>query len=126
MKAYKKPVPVKVQYLFEPMVVQTLEGPVTAGLGQALMVGPKDDPYPISLEVLFSTYNVDEDLGIAYKKRIIVDVEQISEPTEVTVEWSKEKLYGKPGDYLVTYEAGKQWIVEKSVFEETYVIVGQQ
>lgn len=123
MKAYKKPVPVKVQYLFEPMVVQTLEGPVAAGLGQALMVGPKDDPYPISLEVLFSTYNVDEDLGIAYKKRIVVDAEQISEPTEVTVEWSKGKLYGKPGDYLVTYEAGKQWIVEKSVFEETYVVI---
>lgn len=123
MKAYKKPIPVKVQYLFEPIVVQTLEGPVSAGPGQALMIGPKDDPYPISLESLFSTYNVDEELGVAYKKRIVVDAVRISEPTAVTVEWSKEKLQGKPGDYLVTYESGKQWIVEKSVFEETYVVL---
>lgn len=123
MKAYKKPIPVKVQYLFEPVVVQTLEGPVTAGPGQALMIGPKDDPYPISLESLFSTYNVDEYLGIAYKKKILVDARQINEPTEVTVDWSKEKLHGKPGDYLVTYESGKQWIVERTVFEETYVVV---
>ena len=125
MKVFKKPIPVKVQYLFEPTVVQTLEGPVTAGLGQALMIGPKDDPYPISLESLFSTYNVDEELGIAYKRRILVDARQITEPTEVTVEWSKEKLYGKPGDYLVTYESGKQWIVEKGIFEETYEVVEQ-
>ncbi len=123
MKVFKKPIAVKFQYLTETITVQTLEGPVTAGPDQVLMTGVRGEQYPIGKKMFYDTYHADEGLGVAYKKKVIVDAEQIHKPTSVPVSWSGEPLTGKPGDYLVTYGPGDQAIVEESIFNETYEIV---
>lgn len=123
MKVFKKPIPVKFQYILEPITVETLEGPVQAGPGQVLLTGPHDDKYPISKETFFAAYNVDDLLGVAYKKKIIVEAEQVFEPVEFTVSWSTCRLRGKPGDYVITGQDGSKWIVEENVFKDTYEII---
>ena len=123
MKAFKKPISVKFQYILAPIVVETLEGPVNAGPGHVLITGVAGEQYPISQKTFFETYNVDEDLGVAYKRKVIVDAEQLTEPKSVKVEWSDDYLTGKPGDWLITNDKGSQWIVEEKIFEQTYEVL---
>ncbi|HET8686044.1 MAG TPA: PGDYG domain-containing protein [Methanosarcina sp.] len=123
MKAYKKPVQIHFEYLQDDVIVETLEGPVHAGKDHVVITGVKGERYPCKKVDFLNNYNVDEDLGVAYKKKIIVDVVQLSQPTSVKVSWSDDLLHGKTGDYLVTYGPSDKAIVEKSIFEETYVIV---
>lgn len=47
----------------------------------------------------------------------------MQEPFSVRLSWSDSTIYGKPGDYLITYAPNDFGIVDKDVFDETYIIV---
>ena len=45
------------------------------------------------------------------------------EPFSVKLSWSDSTIYGKAGDYLITYAPNDFGIVDMDVFDETYTIV---
>ena len=122
MKAFKKPVTVHYGWITQPIVVQTLEGPVNAGPEQVLMTGVKGEQDPIGLDYFLGHYDAKPD-GTCVKRKVIVDAVQLTEPKSVKVSWSNDLLHGKPGDYHVVYEPGNEAIVEKTIFEETYEVI---
>ena len=55
------------------------------------------------------------------KKPIPITAEQLDQDTQVkTLEGT---MHGKKGDYLVTGVYGEKYVVNKSVFEDTYELV---
>ena len=122
MKAYKKPVVLKFRRATGTEVINTLEGPVTAGEGDAVLTGTKGESWPIGAEIFFNTYDIDEKNGSCSKKFLIVEAEQMNEPFLVNVVWSKEPIYGNSGDYRITYGPGDYGVVSKEIFDETYVV----
>jgi len=120
MKCFKKPIPVGFEFITEDVVVQTLEGPVSAGLGHVLLTGVRGEKWPVLIDTFNRRYAYEGLKGTATPKTIMVDAERLVSRTEVKVSWSDDVLVGQVGDYLMTYDDGTNGIVEKTIFEETY------
>lgn len=122
MKVIKKPVVVGFEIAKQTTVVQTLEGPVTAQPGDAIMTGVKGERYPIRGPKFAETYDIVGE-GKCAKKAVVVEAKRMDEPFTVTVGWSSEPLQGKPGDYHLTYGPGDFGVVAADIFAATYDIV---
>ena len=120
LKAIKKPIVLKFRRATAEEVIQTLEGPVTALPGDAVLTGTKGENWPIKAPLFAESYNFDEGTGSCSKKPIAVEVECMTEPFEVIVGWSTEPLKGKAGDYRVTYGPNDYGCVAAAIFAETY------
>jgi hypothetical protein len=70
----------------------------------------------------YFTYDFDKHGSVCFKKPVQVEVKQMDTDFSVKVSWSEDLLYGKPGDYLVTYGPNDFGVVAKDVFEETYFV----
>lgn len=55
-KYRKKPVVVEAYICTEPVVVQTLEGPLTAQVGDYIITGIRGEKYPCKPDVFLKTY----------------------------------------------------------------------
>jgi hypothetical protein len=72
-------------------------------------------------EVFNKNYEViDEEEGIAKKRKVLVDVKFASEDTKVTTAWGA-LLTAKKGDAIVSASAEDRWVVSRSIFDETYL-----
>ncbi len=62
-----------------------------------------------------------------YRKTATVFARQVTEPEEVRVDTLEGPAVAKTGDYICTAntERGEQWVIERSVFESTYVPVDE-
>ena len=115
----KKPIPLKYQFAPKDLTIMTKEGPVGAKAGDAIMTGTKGENWPIPKNKFKQTYDVVGD-GLAAKKNIPVNAQQMNKPFNVKVSWSDDLLRGKPGDFLVQYGPGDYGVVEKDIFKQTY------
>lgn len=122
MKAMKLPIHLKYEIIDNDQVIQTLEGPVNAPAGSAVLTGTKGERWPIPFEKFAATYDFDKHGSVCFKKPVQVEVKQMDTDFSVKVSWSEDLLYGKPGDYLVTYGPNDFGVVAKDVFEETYIV----
>ena len=118
-KTAKKPIPLGFEFAEEDQTVKTLEGPVGARSGDAIMIGTKGEQWVIPADKFAQTYDVLEP-GKAAKKHIPVFAKKMEEPFEVKVSWSSDLLRGKPGDFLVQYGPGDYGVVGAEIFGETY------
>ncbi|ANN77163.1 PGDYG domain-containing protein [Bordetella flabilis] len=123
-KAMKKPIPLGFRFAEEEEIIPTREGPVTANPGDAVMTGTEGENWPIPRAKFEETYDFDVQTGLASKKPMEVDVEEMQEPFSVSVSWSGEMLDGNAGDFRVTYGPGDYGIVARNIFYQTYDIVG--
>lgn len=119
MKVRKKPLTLRFRFATETEVIETLEGPVTAHAGDAVLTGVRGEAWPISAEKFCQKYEVMAD-GQCVPRGNVVDAQQMLEPFVVRVGWANEPLKGQPGDYLLTYGPGDFGVVERAIFEETY------
>lgn len=122
MKATKKPIVISYRLATSVEVINTLEGPVTAEVGDAIITGVKGEQYPVPRPNFDDWYTIVEP-GKAFKKAMTVEVEQLTAPREVTVGWSANPIHGDVGDYFITYGPNNFGIVRKDIFLETYDIV---
>jgi hypothetical protein len=125
MEAIKKPTQLKFRITDVEVPVDTLEGPVVAPAGAAILSGTKGEQWPIPGDVFRRTYELDLARGLCAKKPLVVHVECMDAAFEVKVAWSTDLLKGKPGDYRITYGPGDYGIVDAAVFAETYVILDE-
>jgi RHS repeat-associated protein len=121
--AMKKPIPMAFRFAEEGEIVATREGPVTANAGDAVMTGTEGENWPIPRAKFEATYDFDENTGLASKKPMEVQVEEMQEPFSVKVSWSGDVLEGNAGDFKVTYGPGDYGIVARNIFFQTYDIL---
>jgi len=115
----KKAIPVQFKVANQDMMIQTLEGPVSAKKGDYIMTGVKGENWPIDAQKFKQTYDIIEP-NVATKKPIKVYAKEMTRPFQVKVSWSDSLLSGGGGDFLVQYGHKDYGIVEKEVFSKTY------
>lgn len=120
MEVYKKPIVIQIsEPLTEETHVNSLENPnLFAPAGFRIVTGVKGEKYPLPPKD-FENYEAVE--GGYAKKKIIVRAVQLSQEGQVSTPWG-ETLHAQIGDYLVMEAEDNMWVVEKNIFEETYVI----
>ncbi len=105
--------------------IQTLEGPQVAKKGYYIMTGAHGENWPIPAQDFENTYNIKPGTYTASKKSIPVLAKQMQKNFFVKPPWSKNRLVGKPNDWLVqNKEKGPDdaWLVKEKIFNETYII----
>ena len=112
--------------------VSTLEGEMTAQIGDYLCRGESKDFWPQKSKTLFAKYEPTEEHDSEGWQKFTpkpdaagVQAAQINHAFEVIASWGN--LAGKPNDYLVKNDADKNvddpedvWIVSQEIFEGTY------
>lgn len=127
-RAFKRPVVHDVVFAEEPGVCETLEGEVPYKCCDALVTGVTNERWPVSREKFLTSYEampptVSGVDGRYFKKKILVWVLQLEMKTSVSVAEKSTWLTGCVGDWLVQYEPGNWGIVEKDIFQQTYLLV---
>ncbi len=112
--------------------ISTLEGKMSASVGDYLCRGESGDTWPQKAETLFNKYNATKEYDKNGWRKFMpkpeaagVQAAQIQHAFRVIASWGK--LKGRPGDYLVKNDADENieypddiWIVAQAIFEGTY------
>lgn len=118
-EVYKKPIVIQIgDALTEETTIDTLEGPVVAPVGYRVVTGVKGEQYPIPATA-FAQYEAVE--GGYAKMKVVVRAIQLSQAGQVTTPWGAT-LNAQIGDFLVMEDEDNMWVVEKDIFENTYVV----
>lgn len=123
MRAIKRAVPHSFQINITEQVILTLEGLVVAFAGDIILTGVRGERWPIAKAKFEQTYDFDLETMQCRKKPLIVTAEEMTESFEVTVGWAKQPIYGKAGDFRITYGPGDFGVVARDIFFETYEII---
>ena len=126
LQVMKKPIPLNFRIAKEVEVVETLEGKVTAQIGDAILTGTKGECWPIPASKFETTYDFSKETGICSKKPMIVQAERMTEAFEVKVSWTNEPLKGEPGGYRLIYGDNDFGVVDATIFAETYEILNDE
>jgi hypothetical protein len=99
----------------------TKEGEAPYEIGDYRMTGVEGEVWPMKPEVFQKNYEViNEEEGIAKKRKVLVDVKFAKEDTKVTTSWGA-LLTAKKGDAIVSASAEDRWVVSRSIFDATYL-----
>lgn len=125
MQFKKKPIRLVVEFATQAGTIQTLEGIVSYEANDAIVTGTHNERWPIKRENFESTYSPVKPLhmgqdGDYFKKPILVNAAQILVEAKVTINMGNDSLTAKPGDWIVTDDSGKQWVVDNAIFLDTY------
>ncbi len=112
-------------------IVETLEGEISAAVGDYLCRGESGDIWPQKAKTFFAKYDATEEYDDGWQKfcpkpdAAGVQAAQIEHAFQVIANWGT--LTGQLGDYLVKNDVNKDvtypedvWIVAKAIFEGTY------
>ncbi|HEV2674775.1 MAG TPA: SAM-dependent methyltransferase [Aliidongia sp.] len=119
----KKPIPLSFRFAQSDELIQTLEGPVWANPGDAVLTGTKAENWPIGRQNFERTYEFDPAAGTCYKKPMVAVAVRKDVPFSTTVSWANNPISGNSGDYLVEYGPNDFGIVQSDIFIETYAPV---
>jgi len=127
VEARKRVIEVQVEFAQSAIVVQTLEGPVTAGPGDAIITGIRGERWPVSSKRFAQKYEPVPPLvagqdGRYRTRSIIVHAVAIQEAFAVTLPDKSSRLEGRAGDWLVDYGDGSLGVVAAEVFAATYEV----
>jgi hypothetical protein len=121
----KRPMQVHVTFASKPGVVETPEGRVVAGLGDALMTGLAGESWPIARERFERTYlpvpptQMGEE-GWYVKKPVIVEAMQTDRAEHVPLAGGRGSLRADAGDWIIQDPDGERWVVSDAIFRATY------
>ncbi|RME60070.1 hypothetical protein D6779_02830 [Candidatus Parcubacteria bacterium] len=124
--ARKKPVPVTVRFACKAGMIQTQEGSVEYGVGDAICTGVEGEQWPIQRHRFEATYEpmdgqaMGED-GRYVKRPVPVRVLRMDAPFYVETGWGR--LEGKAGDWLVEYGPADRGVVSSAIFDKTYELL---
>lgn len=60
VKAIKKPIPIEAYQTDKKMIIKTLEGNMTANVGDWIITGVNSEQYPVKNEIFQKTYDIIE------------------------------------------------------------------
>lgn len=114
-----------VTFALENQVIQTLEGPVSANLGDAVVTGVAGECWPITATDFSKKYAPAQrqaagEPGIYVKRPHRVEAYRLAAAADVDLGAGRGWLKGQPGDWLVRYCGGDTSIVRHDIFTRTY------
>jgi hypothetical protein len=125
LRARKRELQVEVRFARQDCQVPTLEGPVPARVGDAIVSGSAGEQWPIARARFSAKYRplagaVDGADGVY----LSVPVEVLALPMRcaftVVLGDGRSRLSGQPGDWLLDYGDGSLGIVQPAIFATTY------
>lgn len=125
--ATKKVIKVRVEFSPVPIVIETLEGPVLALTGDAIVTGKFGERWPVGRERFLTKYlpagpTVSGEDGVYQSASNIVLALKMEEPFIVVLLDGVSLLTGKTGDWLLDYGDGSLGVVAAHIFSETYSV----
>lgn len=129
VRARKRSLPLKVELTAAPCVVETLEGPVCASPGDAIITGTAGERWPVRPDRFKAHYEPVPPTQAGQPgtyRTVPVEVLGIPMSTrfEVLLADGVSRLRGGRGDWLVDYGDGSLGIVARAVFPNIYEIIG--
>ncbi len=119
-RACKKPIPMRVVFAPEDGTLQTREGPVAYQRGDAILTGTEGERWPIQREKFDATYQPTAEAGIYTKRPMDVLAWVTPKPLDIDLPDGRGSLHAEPGDVIVQYAPGDQFVVSASIFARTY------
>jgi hypothetical protein len=121
----KKPVVVHVAFAVDGGTMSTPEGPVAFEAGDAILTGVRDERWPIARERFEASYvavppTCMGDPGSYRKLPLVVQARRVDVETEVAMVGAQGVLRARLGDWIVSAPDGEHWVVEASIFADTY------
>ena len=130
LRLFKKTKPVWAKILLVDQEISTLEGPEKATAGDYLCRGIHGEVWPQGQEKFLSKYSPSGEFDNEAWQRFdpkpdmpLVSAEQVKHAFELESRWGAMK--GKRGDYIVRSLSDDTdiWVVDKKIFEQSYVAV---
>ena len=125
LRVCKRPIQVAVSFARDDQVCETLEGPVRAQSGDAILTGARGERWPVRRDLFLASYTpvppTEAGRDGHYVKAPSVSLAlRLDREMEVPVGWRNDPLRGRPGDWLLRYEDGSFGVIGDSIFRETY------
>ncbi len=127
MSAYiSKPIPLHIVFAAQTGVIQTLEGPVSHQVGDAIVTGTAGERWPISRERFERTYRPADQMGRMgrdgwfVKEPVVVQAVRAQADARVSLGGERGTLAAQGGDWILTGPAGDSWVVADGIFQQMY------
>ena len=120
LRVVKHATPVPVEFAAAAGICQTLEGPVSYHVGDAILTGVKGERWPVVRAHFDASYAPAGQGGLYVKRPSVAFALRLKAPMEVIVGWRPDALNAKPGDWLLSYADGEHGVVRDDIFRETY------
>lgn len=121
----KKAIPVRVAFAADEGVCETLEGAVRYRAGDAILTGIKGERWPVRRDLFLASYDpvpptlAAED-GRYLKAPAVARALRVDRAYEVPVNWQRDPLHARPGNWLLHYADGSFGVLQDSIFRESY------
>lgn len=124
-QARKRPVQVRVEFADRAGTLETREGPVHYGAGDALLTGVDGERWPIPQARFVATYcpcapTTPGEAGCYRKRPLTVWAWRTPGRLEVELSEGRGQLHAEPDDVLVQYGPGDIAVVSAAIFRQTY------
>jgi hypothetical protein len=126
--ARKRPTEVQVHFAQQPQTIATLEGPVPAKVGDAVITGTQGEQWPVQAALFATKYEAVPPTPFGSDGRYrsqarTVRALPLAQATQVQINTQGHQLNGQAGDWLVDYGDGSLGVVAAAVFERTYELM---
>jgi hypothetical protein len=121
----KRPIPVRVSFAAADGVVATYEGDVRHRAGDAILTGAEGERWPIRRNDFVQSYVpvpptcLGED-GLYVKTQTDALALRLAAAVTIAVGDRRDRLHGRPGDWLLQYGDGSYGVVRDAIFQVTY------
>ena len=127
-RARRRPLVFEVAFNQEKVVIDTIEGPVHAEVGDAVVTGVRGERWPVRRTKFAELYEpvsgtrMGED-GYYRRRAVVVRTTRLTQPLSLFLPDEQGALSGNAGDWLVQHMDGSFGIVADDIFERTYELV---
>ena len=127
-RARRRPLVFEVAFNQEKVVIDTIEGPVHAEVGDAVVTGVRGERWPVRRTKFAELYEpvswtrMGED-GHYRRRAVVVRTTRLTQPLSLFLPDEQGALSGNAGDWLVQHTDGSFGIVADDIFERTYELV---
>ena len=127
-RARRRPLVFEVAFNQEKVVIDTIEGPVHAEVGDAVVTGVRGERWPVRRTKFAELYEpvsgtrMGED-GYYRRRAVVVRTTRLTQPLSLFLPDEQGALSGNAGDWLVQHADGSFGIVADGIFQQTYELI---
>ena len=127
-RARRRPLVFEVAFNQEKVVIDTIEGPVHAEVGDAVVTGVRGERWPVRRPKFAELYEpvsgtrMGED-GHYRRRAVVVRTTRLTQPLSLFLPDEQGALSGNAGDWLVQHADGSCGIVADGSFQQTYELI---
>ena len=127
-RARRRPLVFEVAFNQEKVVIDTIEGPVHAEVGDAVVTGVRGERWPVRRTKFAELYEpvsgtrMGED-GHYRRRAVVVRTTRLTQHLSLFLPDEQGALSGNAGDWLVQHTDGSFGIVADGIFQQTYELI---